>query len=98
MERLRAKSVGLTGYLEFLLNQGPPKNFSIITPSEKERRGAQLSIRIPHNGRMLCARLTRQGIVGDWREPDTFRIAPVPLYNSYHDVFRFVQAFLDALD
>jgi kynureninase len=97
MERLRAKSVTLTSYLEFLLTQNASANFSIITPHEDERRGAQLSIRIPQNGRALCERLAREGIVGDWREPDTFRIAPVPLYNSYRDVFRFVQRFSAAV-
>jgi len=82
MERLRAKSVSLTSYLEFLLSQNPTANFSIITPRAKERRGAQLSIRIPQNGRALCERLAEEGIVGDWREPDTYRVAPVPLYSS----------------
>jgi kynureninase len=108
MERLRAKSVSLTGYLEFLLNQlllnQPGVNqpwvsqkvsqkFSIITPAERDRRGAQISIRLAQNGRALCEQLAREGIVGDWREPDIFRVAPVPLYNSYHDVFRFVRRF-----
>jgi kynureninase len=98
MERLRNKSVTLTGYLEFLLNQfslnqNKSASFSIITPQEKEHRGAQLSIRLPRNGRALCERLTQEGIIGDWREPDTFRVAPVPLYNSYRDVFQFVQRF-----
>jgi kynureninase len=96
MERLRAKSVSLTGYLEFLLNQKASANFAIITPRERERRGAQLSIRIAKNGRVLCERLAQEGIVGDWREPDTFRVAPVPLYNSYQDVFRFVKRFAAA--
>jgi kynureninase len=93
MERLRAKSVSLTSYLEFLLSQNPTANFSIITPRAKERRGAQLSIRIPQNGRALCERLAEEGIVGDWREPDTYRVAPVPLYSSYRDVFRFARRF-----
>jgi kynureninase len=97
MERLRAKSVSLTGYLEFLLNQKASPNFSIITPHEKERRGAQISICIPRKGRAFCERLAQQGIVGDWREPDTFRVAPVPLYNSYQDVFRFVRRFSAAI-
>jgi kynureninase len=88
--------VSLTGYLEFLLGQKASANFSIITPLEKERRGAQLSIRIAENGRALCERLAQGGIVGDWREPDTFRVAPAPLYNSYEDVFRFVQRFAAA--
>jgi len=93
INRLRAKSESLTGYLEFLLNQIPVKSFSIVTPREKERRGAQISIRIPENGKTLCERLVQKGIIGDWREPDTFRVAPVPLYNSYSDVFQFVERF-----
>jgi kynureninase len=102
MGRLRAKSVSLTGYLEFLLNQlllkqNVPQNFSIITPVERDRRGAQISIRIHQKGRGLCERLAQQGVVGDWREPDTFRVAPVPLYNSYQDVFRFVRRFAVAI-
>jgi len=93
MERLRAKSSSLTSYLEFLLGQKESANFSIITPREKERRGAQLSIRIRKNGRALCQHLALEGFLGDWREPDTFRVAPVPLYNTYQDVFGFVQRF-----
>jgi kynureninase len=98
MERLRAKSVSLTGYLEFLLSQNASPNFSIITPREKERRGAQISIRIPHSGRHVCERLIKEGVFGDWREPDTYRVAPVPLYNSFQDVYRFVQRFTAAID
>jgi kynureninase len=97
MERLRAKSVSLTGYLEFLLQQRASTNFSIITPPEAERRGAQLSIRLPHAGRKLCNMLAAEGVIGDWREPNIFRVAPVPLYNSYCDVYRFVQRFSAAL-
>jgi len=97
MERLRAKSISLTSYLEFLLNQNTSAHFSIITPRKTERRGAQLSIRVPQNGRALCEGLTGEGILGDWREPDTFRVAPVPLYNSYRDAFRFVKRFTAAI-
>lgn len=97
MERLRAKSVSLTGYLEFLLEQNASARFSIITPRESERRGAQLSLRVARNGRALCKRLINAGVVGDWREPDTFRVAPVPTYNSYQDVYRFAQRFMAAL-
>lgn len=97
MERLRAKSISLTSYLEFLLNQNTSAHFSITTPRETERRGAQLSIRVPQNGRALCEGLTGEGILGDWREPDTFRVAPVPLYNSYRDAFRFVKRFTAAI-
>jgi kynureninase len=97
MQNLRAKSLSLTGYLQFLLAQQASPKFSIITPSEPERRGAQLSIRIAEDGRKLCERLAHEGVIGDWREPDTFRVAPVPLYNSYCDVYNFVQRFLMAL-
>lgn len=97
IDRFRAKSVQLTGYMEFLLGQQTSPRFSIITPREPDRRGAQLSIRVPYDGRELCARLIDQGVIGDWREPDTFRVAAVPLYNSYHDVYLFVQRFLAAL-
>jgi kynureninase len=96
IEHLRAKSISLTGYLEFLLSRDLSPNFPIITPREERRRGAQLSIRVPSNGRGLCEGLAREGIVGDWREPDTFRVAPVPLYNSYQDVFRFAERFTAA--
>lgn len=98
MEQLRNKSVSLTGYLEFLLNETRSAKFSIVTPAEPERRGAQISIRIPQNGRSLCERLTSEGIFGDWREPDLFRIAPVPLYNSYQDVLQFVRRFASAIE
>jgi kynureninase len=97
MESLRAKSRLLTGYLEFLLQQSASPQFCMITPREENRRGAQLSIRIAKNGRAVCEALTAQGIIGDWREPDTFRVAPVPLYNSYRDVYRFVEHFVHAL-
>ncbi len=91
MESLRTKSVLLTAYLESLLRESSPSKFTIITPPEPTRRGAQLSIRAPHSGRALCERLTAEGVLCDWREPDILRVAPIPLYNSYHDVFRFVQ-------
>lgn len=97
MERLRAKSVSLTGYMEFLLKQKNSSKFNVVTPSEEARRGAQLSIRLKNHGRDLCDRLIAEGVVGDWREPDTFRVAAVPLYNSYQDVYRFVQRFEAAL-
>jgi kynureninase len=98
IERLRAKSVILTGYLEFLLRERSSRAFTIITPSEPARRGAQISIRLLNRGRAVCDRLTAEGILCDWREPDILRVAPIPLYNSYHDVFRFVQHLKAALD
>jgi kynureninase len=97
MQNLRARSESLTGYLEFLLNEQNSSTFSIITPREPARRGAQLSIRLPNHGRSVCDRLAAVGVIGDWREPDTFRVAPVPLYNSYVDVYRFVERFVGVL-
>ena len=97
MESLRAKSVSLTGYLEFLLDQHQSPKFCIVTPRDTERRGAQISIRLRHSGQTLCQKLASAGVIGDWREPDTFRVAPVPLYNSFKDVYEFVQRFLAAL-
>ena len=96
MECLREKSLLLTGYMEFLLQEMASPKYSIITPAAPERRGAQLSIRLA-SGRDLCDRLSAEGMIGDWREPDTYRVAAVPLYNSFRDVYRFVQRFLVAL-
>lgn len=97
MQALRAKSVLLTAYLEFLLKNSNPENFSILTPSAQEKRGAQLSIRIGQNGQALCKRLIADGVIGDWREPDIYRVAPVPLYNSFQDVSQFVRRFRSAM-
>ncbi len=97
MGQLREKSVSLTSYLEFLLHANASAKFSILTPKESTRRGAQLSLRIRQHGHKLCDKLAEEGIVGDWREPDILRVAPVPLYNSYRDVFRFVQRFSELM-
>jgi kynureninase len=91
VENLRKKSIALTGYLEFLLDQQCSPTFSIITPREPARRGAQLSIRIQRNGRAICDRLTEEGILCDWREPDILRVAPIPLYNTFTDVHKFAE-------
>ena len=93
MDAIREKSVRLTGYAEYQLDQlGSPK-FSIITPRNRERRGAQLSLRLPQDGRAICDRLAAKGVLCDFREPDVLRFAPAPLYCSYDDVFRFVERF-----
>jgi kynureninase len=91
MQQLRQKSESLTGYLEFLLDQHAKGGFTVLTPRDPNRRGAQLSIRIHQGGRSICGRLVEQGAVCDWREPDILRVAPVPLYNTYGDVQRFVE-------
>jgi kynureninase len=97
MNRLRAKSESLTAYMEYLAGQKATRELSIITPREKARRGAQLSFRVGEKGKNLCERLAHQGFIGDWREPDIFRVAAVPMYNSYHDVFRFIQRLASAI-
>lgn len=99
MKNLRAKSVLLTGYLEFLLSELNPsaKHFNIITPRSPEERGCQLSILMKQDGRKVFDYITKAGVIADWREPDVIRIAPVPLYNSFEDVFAFAQIFKQAL-
>jgi kynureninase len=93
IENLRAKSLSLTGYLEFLLDHCASRKFEILTPRDPQRRGAQLSLRMKSAGREICDRLAEAGVLCDWREPDILRAAPVPLYNSYQDVYGFVQRF-----
>jgi kynureninase len=96
MPRLRAKSAALTGYLETLLDHHAPGNVTIITPRDPAERGAQLSLHISKHGQALYARLVRANIMCDWREPDVIRVAPVPLYNTFTDVARFVRIFVEA--
>lgn len=93
MDRLREKSLKLTGYLEFLLNNLNSDAFKIMTPSDPERRGCQLSIVVHEGGRAVFDALTEAGVICDWREPDCIRVAPVPLYNSFGDVYKFVEIF-----
>ncbi|MDX1464067.1 MAG: kynureninase, partial [Marinirhabdus sp.] len=90
-ENLRKKSVQLTGYLEFLLNELGNESISIITPENPEERGCQLSIQLKNADRTLHTKLTKAGVISDWREPDVIRVAPAPLYNSFVDVYEFVQ-------
>jgi kynureninase len=97
IERLREKSMALTRYLESLLDRCGSSAFEMITPRDPNDRGAQLSLRIVRGGREICDRLTRDGVLCDWREPDILRVAPVPLYNSYLDVHRFVEKFVAAV-
>ena len=97
MEKIRTKSILLTGYLEFLLEQSRHENFTVITPHDPEQRGAQLSIRLRQPDQAICERLAAQGIICDWREPDILRVAPAPLYNSFLEVYRFVEIFLQEM-
>lgn len=89
MTALRAKSVRLTGYLEYLLDHVHGGRFEILTPRNSAERGCQLSIRIPGNARVVLDELEAAGVVCDFRAPDVIRVAPVPLYNRFEDVHRF---------
>ena len=86
MDKLVAKSKKLTDYLLFLLNTIETDRIEIITPEE---RGCQISIRVKNGNKELFDKITVKGVIADWREPDVIRIAPVPLYNSFSDVFNF---------
>ena len=90
MEKLREKSILLTNYLEFIINyiNDNKKSFlEIITPKNPKERGCQLSIIAHGYGRDLFEELSRNHVVVDWREPNVIRVAPVPFYNSFEDVF-----------
>lgn len=93
MDAVRGKSVRLTAYLEHtidvLAEEFPDAEISIVTPRDPDRRGAQLSMDIAGRDRALFERMLARGIIGDFREPCIIRMAPVPLYNSFTDVYRF---------
>ena len=94
MARLRTKSEQLTGYLRWLIEGISKANagvFNIITPVEVPQQGAQLSVLVNGDGRGIFKRLTEDGVVCDWREPNVLRMAPVPMYNSFEDVYRFAE-------
>ncbi|MBX3289529.1 MAG: kynureninase [Acidobacteria bacterium] len=110
MPALREKSVKLTAYLEKLLAEINDARIEIITPSDPEQRGCQLSIRVKAETRAagsvsepaasnktLFNALTERGVIADWREPDVIRVAPVPLYNSFEDVHKFAEILKECL-
>lgn len=91
IQALRTKSEKLTGYMEYLINEKNDGNIEIITPKDKDQRGCQLSLRAKSHGREIHKKLVNNGVVCDWREPDVIRVAPVPLYNTFGDVWNFAQ-------
>ena len=99
MEPLREKSVRLTGYLEWLLREELVGSIEILTPADPNRRGCQLSLRVKssESGKSVFRKLEAAGVTCDWREPDVIRVAPVPLYNRYEEVWRFVEILRGAL-
>ena len=86
MDKLVRKSKQLTDYLLFLLDSIETDRIEIITPKE---RGCQISIRVKNGNKELFDKITEKGVIADWRDPDVIRVAPVPLYNSFSDVFNF---------
>jgi kynureninase len=101
MAAISEKRDDLTAYLEFIINDisanSEKVNFEIITPTDKAKRGAQLSILAHGQGKDLFDALTKSGVVADWREPNVIRVAPAPLYNSYEDVYHFGQKLKAAI-
>ena len=91
LKKLIAKSKKLTGYFEFLFKELGENTIRIITPENPEERGCQLSIQVLNADKSLHNKLTEAGVISDWREPDVIRCAPVPLYNSFEDVYLMVQ-------
>ncbi|MFW5967523.1 MAG: kynureninase [Persicimonas sp.] len=89
MDRLREKSLELTDYLLYLIDRMPSGAFEVITPRDEARRGCQVSLQAKRDGKRLFEALQEGGVVCDWREPDVIRLAPVPLYNSFEDVWTF---------
>lgn len=94
MSNLYQKSHRLTQYLYDLLSSLPKNQLQIITPGDPQKRGAQLSIKVTNGGKDLHQFLEKQDMVTDWREPNVIRVAPVPLYNSFEDVWHFYNLIL----
>ena len=95
IDQLHQKRKLLSGYLHFVLHdindRKPEKVLEIITPANEKERGCQVSILMLKDGKMIFDELTKQGVIADWREPNVIRVAPVPLYNSFEDVYRFAE-------
>ncbi|MCB9360285.1 MAG: kynureninase [Flavobacteriales bacterium] len=103
MEKLLKKQKALSGYLEFIVDDinssltGSDKSLEIITPRNWKERGCQVSVIAHGYGKDLFNQLTNEGVISDWREPNAIRMAPVPLYNSFEDVYRFGEILKKAM-
>ncbi len=91
MPALIDKSKKLTAYFEFLLAELSEDRIKVITPENINERGCQLSIQIKNADKFIHDKLTIAGVISDWREPDVIRVAPVPLYNRFEDIFQMIQ-------
>jgi kynureninase len=100
MRALRAKSIALSGFMQRLIEERLQDQVEIITPVAPEQRGCQLSLRLARpaaEARRCHQALTEAGVIGDWREPDVLRLAPIPLYNTFADVRAAVDILAQAL-
>lgn len=100
MDNLRRKAELLTGYMEFIIQEiakSENKNLKILTPKNPSARGSQISMVVPESGKKVFDTLTQAGVISDWREPDVIRLAAVPLYNSFMDVYQFGEILKSAL-
>ena len=97
MERLRKKAIALTGYMEFLVNSLGDDVINIITPSDPNQRGSQLSIQVKNADKALFDKITEKGVIADWREPDVIRVSAVPMYNSFEDAFLFYRLLKNSI-
>ena len=95
MDKLITKRNLITSYLEFILHEIDKElegaDFEILTPSNQEERGCQLSVYLHGQGRELFERLMKNGVITDWREPNVIRLAPAPFYCSFEDMYEFGQ-------
>ena len=95
MEKLIAKRNVITSYLEFILHEIDKEidgtEFEVITPSHQSERGCQLSVYLHGQGKELFTYLMQNGVITDWREPNVIRLAPVPFYTSFEDIYNFGQ-------
>jgi len=96
ISNLREKSFLLTGYLELLLQ--PLQKITILTPSDPLQRGCQLSLRLHSDASEVAKKLAENGIICDVRKPNVLRVSPVPLYNSFEDVWKFVTMLKTVLE
>jgi kynureninase len=97
MTALRQKSIKLTAYLEFLINELNNPHINFITPTNPNERGCQLSIQVKNADKTLHKQLIENHVITDWREPDVIRCAPVPFYNSFEDVYHMVEILKNLL-
>lgn len=102
MDRLVAKRKKLNNFLRYVINEavtatGQQQNIIIVTPENENERGAQVSMLCKKNGKKIFSYLTDNGVIADWREPEVLRMAAVPLYNSFEDIFSFGEYFKQAL-